>query len=160
LPSPGMDVDIAYFYNANSAYNGPFGYGRTINTNLTAQASGNPLVVTLTRGNGSVAVYQQASTFASGPYAPQSLGLINPLFRDTTNSYWKETTPDGHLTVYPLDTAGNITSIVYAQDAVGNRHTFSYSSGLLQTLEDAVGRLVTFSYNASSLLQTIQDWAG
>src|SRR3979411_663525 len=39
LPSPGMDVDIAYFYNANSQYSGPFGYGRTISPNLTAQAS-------------------------------------------------------------------------------------------------------------------------
>src|SRR5690348_14318523 len=29
LPSPGMDVDIAYFYNASESYNGPYGYGRT-----------------------------------------------------------------------------------------------------------------------------------
>ncbi len=40
LPSPGMDVDIAYFYNGNSTYNGPYGYGRTMSPNLLAVASG------------------------------------------------------------------------------------------------------------------------
>ena len=46
LPSPGMDVDFAYYYNAVSANNGPFGYGRTASQNLTAQASGSPALVT------------------------------------------------------------------------------------------------------------------
>jgi hypothetical protein len=90
--------------------------------------------------------------------------LINSLVKDTTNSYWKETTPDGRVTAYPLNTTGLVTSVSYAQDAIGNTHTFTYSSGLLQTLQDTVGRLVTFSYNAFGtpyqLLQTIQDWAG
>src|SRR5690349_6149826 len=58
LPSPGMDVDIAYFYNGNSTINGPFGYGRTLSTNLTAQASGSPAIVTLTRGSGAVVSFQ------------------------------------------------------------------------------------------------------
>jgi hypothetical protein len=48
LPSVGMDLDIAYYYNATSAVNGPFGYSRTASPNLTAQASGSPALVTLT----------------------------------------------------------------------------------------------------------------
>src|SRR5665213_2838679 len=62
LPSPGMLVDISYFYNSNSPYAGPFGYGRTLSTNLTAQASVFPTsqtLVTLTRGNGAVVSYLQ-----------------------------------------------------------------------------------------------------
>ena len=43
LPSPGMDVDIAYFYNAVATNNGRFGYGRQLSTNLTPQASGSTL---------------------------------------------------------------------------------------------------------------------
>ncbi|HLJ55965.1 MAG TPA: hypothetical protein VKT77_13075 [Chthonomonadaceae bacterium] len=35
LPSPGIDVDIAYYYNAASTVNGPIGYGRQLSTNLT-----------------------------------------------------------------------------------------------------------------------------
>src|SRR5258708_26381877 len=42
LPSPGLPVQIAMYYNGASAVNGPFGAGRTISPNLTAQASGSP----------------------------------------------------------------------------------------------------------------------
>jgi hypothetical protein len=34
LPSPGIDVDIAYYYNAGSGYNSVYGYGRTLSHNL------------------------------------------------------------------------------------------------------------------------------
>lgn len=81
LPSVGMDVDIAYYYNANSNCNGPFRYGRTLSTNLGAQASGSPLVVTLTRGNGNVAVY---SDNGSGTFAPQTHELTNTLVKNTS----------------------------------------------------------------------------
>ena len=57
LPSPGIDVDIAYYYNAVSTNNGPFGYGRQLSLNLTAQASGSPAIVTLTRANGALISY-------------------------------------------------------------------------------------------------------
>jgi hypothetical protein len=166
LPSPGMNVEVAYFYNSNSSYNGPFGFGRTINLNLTAQAS--PVLVTvssasvtvtlvtLTRGNGSAVNYQENAT--SGQFDPQTRGLLNSLTKDTANNRWLETALDGTITAYPLNPNGQLSSIVWAQDAVGNHHTFSYASGLLQSLEDAVGRLVTFSYNPDNLLSTIQDW--
>lgn len=155
LPSPGFDVDLAYYYNASSSNNGPFGYGRTLSPYLTAQASGSPTLVTLTRDNGAQVSY----SLSGSSYVAQTPGLLNSLVKDTTNSYWKETTPDGMLTAYPLDTAGHLTTVSYIQDAVGNTHTMSYSSGLLQTLEDAVGRVVSFSYSGG-LLQTIEDWAG
>jgi hypothetical protein len=153
LPSIGMDVDIAYFYNSNSNYNGPFGYGRTMSPNQLCQASGTPTLVTLTRGTGAVVSYLNNGL---GTYIPQTLGLINSLIPDTTHSYWKETTPDGITTAYPLNTSGMVTSMAYMQDPVGNTQTFSYASGLLTGLQDPAGRFVTFGY-ASGLLQSIQD---
>jgi len=156
LPSPGMDVDLAYYYNATSTVNGPFGYSRTASPNLTAQASGSPTLVTLTRGNGAMVSFLDNG---SGTFIAQTPGVLNSLVKDTTHSLWKETTPDGTVTAYPLDTIGQITSIVYAEDAVGNRHTHSYSGGLLQSIQDAVGRFVTLSYSGG-LLVGIQDWAG
>ena len=80
--------------------------------------------------------------------------------QDGPNNLWKETTPDGRVAAYPLDTTGHVTTISWAQDAVGNTHTFGYSSGRLSTLQDAVGRVVSFGYDGNNLLQTIQDWAG
>jgi len=157
LPSIGMDVNIAYYYNSKSSYNGPFGYGRTISANQLVQASGSPVVVSFSRGNGNVDIYE-ANT--SGTYVAQTTGLLNTLVADTTDNLWKETTPDGITSVYPLNTTGMVTSISYVQDAVGNIHTYSYSSGRLTNIEDAVGRLVTFAYNSSDLLSNIEDWAG
>ena len=154
LPSPGFDVLIGYYYNAQSTANGPFGLGRTISPNMTAQASGSPTLVTLTRGNGAQVSY----AYNGSSYVAQTPGCLNSLVQDTTNGYWKETTLDGMLTAYPLNTTGMITSVAYQQDAPGNIHTHSYSSGLLQTIEDSVGRLVTFAYSGG-LLSTIQDWA-
>src|SRR5690349_3808224 len=58
LPSPGMDVDVACYYNAVSTNSGPFGYGRQLSANLTAQASGSPTIVTLTRANGALVSFQ------------------------------------------------------------------------------------------------------
>ncbi len=149
-----MDKRYRQYYNSSGTNNGPFGLGTNLSTNLTAQASGSPTLVTLTRGNGALVSYM----YNSGAYVAQTPGVLNSLVQDTTNSYWKETTLDGITTAYPLDTAGNITSVSWVQDSVGNTHSFSYSSGLLQTLEDATGRKVSFSYS-SGLLQTIQDWA-
>lgn len=165
LPSPGMNVDIAYYYNSNTDYNGAFGYGRTISTNLLAQASGTPTLVSFSRGNGAMVSYLEDG---SGNFVPQSPRLFNTLVKDTANSLWKEVTPDGLLTAYPLDTSGQVTSVTYAEDAVGNRHSFIYQAGRLQNLQDAVGRLVTFNYvnmavsptNSMNLLQAIEDWAG
>lgn len=156
LPSPGMDVDIAYYYNATSRVNGPFGYGRTASPNLTAQASGSPALVTLTRGNGAIVNFLDNG---SGTFVAQTPGVLNSLVKDTVNGLWKETTPDGRVTAYPLNTTGQVTSLVYARDAVGNTHSYTYSGGLLQTIQDAVGRFVTFGYSGN-LVQSIQDWAG
>jgi YD repeat-containing protein len=156
LPSPGMNVDIAYYYNASNEYNGPYGYGRTISHHQTAQASGSTVRVTMTRGNSAQVVYQDNG---SGTYVPQTPGVFNTLVQDSGNGIWKETTPDGITTAYPLNTTGQICSMTYVEDAVGNRHTMTYASGRLQTVQDAVGRLVTFAYDGNNLLQSIEDWA-
>ena len=157
LPSPGMDVDVAYYYDSRSVANGPFGYGRTINLNLTAQASGSPTAVVLTKGDGSLVKYLNQG--GTGSYVCQTPGVVNVLTEDIPNGLWKETTPDGLVTAYPRNITGMVTSVTYAEDACGNRHTFGYTSGLLTSLQDAVGRLVTLAY-ASNRLTSITDWAG
>ncbi len=150
LPSPGMDVDIAYFYNGNSTYNGPYGYGRTISPNLLAVASGVNAIVTLQRGDGSLVSFQDDG---SGTFVAKTPGLLNSLVKDTTNSYWKESTLDGQTLAYPLNTSGMVTSIAYQEDASGNRHSFVYSSGRLETLQDAVGGRASVAISKSSVIR-------
>jgi hypothetical protein len=60
LPSVGMPVEIGYYYNAAATNNGPFGYGRQLSTNLTAQAKGAHPIVTMTRGNGAIVSRREA----------------------------------------------------------------------------------------------------
>jgi len=42
-----MNLDLAD-YNTSSTASGPFGYGRPLSPNLTAQAFGNPTMVIMT----------------------------------------------------------------------------------------------------------------
>ena len=76
LPGP-MPLDISYYYNAVSTENGAFGYGRTISPYLTAAADTTtpPILVTLTRGNGSQVSYIYYSTGAEA----QKPGFLNSL---------------------------------------------------------------------------------
>ncbi len=154
LPGP-FPLDISWFYNGSSTQTGPFGYGRTMSTYLTAQASGTNPLVTLTRGNGALVSYLYNGT----SYVPQTPGCLNALTQDSVNGYWKETTLDGQVTAYPLDTTGHITSVAYIQDSVGNIHSHTYSSGLLSSIEDGPGRLCSFAWSGSQLT-SFTDWAG
>lgn len=162
LPSPGMDVDIAYYYNSNTPQgspieNGPYGYMRSISAAQYAQFYGTGTTnIILMRGNGALVTFTDDGTM-TGTYNSGTPGVFSKVHTDTVNGLIRETTPDGITTAYPLTTT-YATSLTYVEDAVGNRHTYSYASGLLSTIEDAVGRLVTFNY-ASGLLQSIQDWA-
>ncbi len=163
LPSPGMDIDIAYYYNSaavtgSPTTNGPYGYKRTLSPAKSAQLYGSPLTnLIIARGNGAVVTFQDDGTH-TGTYTPGTPGVLSKVITDTGNGLWKEIATDGTITAYPLDATGHPTSITYVEDAVGNRHSYSYSSGLLTTIEDTVGRLVSFSYSGG-LLSSIQDWA-
>ena len=68
LPSPGMDVVVEFHYNSASAYNGPYGYRRSISPNLLAQAAGSPLLVSMTRGDATLVTYTSDGSggFTSG----------------------------------------------------------------------------------------------
>ena len=91
LPSPGMNVEIAYFYDSFSPYNGPYGYGRILSTNLTTQALGSPAIVSMTRGNGGMVIHQaDGDGFIS--LSPENLNILE---QDFVNNQWKEITLRG-----------------------------------------------------------------
>ena len=160
LPSPGMNVDLAMYYNSStvpgSAFaNGPYGLGRTMSCGANASLlSGSSILIE--RGNGALATY--TSTLGSG-WTPGTPGVLNTLVVSALAETIAETTPDGVTTVYPLKSGGAPQTLTYVQDSVGNIHSYIYSSGLLQNIQDGSGRLVTFLYSGG-LLQTIEDWAG
>ena len=174
-PDLSGTVEVDFIYNSNSPENGAFGYGRTLTTNFALKVEGD--TATITRGNGSLAKYTRdaSSTPSSGSgsgsptgsgltrYNPQKVGSRNTLTRSDDGT-WIETAPDGRKMVFVGVIEGQINRMAYAEDSVGNRHTFSYggdAQNVLTSIADAYGRSTTFGYNAGQTLLTgITDFAG
>ena len=179
-PDLSGPVEVDFIYNSNSPENGPFGYGRTLTTNFYLKVEGD--TATVTRGNGSQAKYvrdaQPVAASGSGVplpsgsgvsspsgvrYNPQKVGSRNQLMRFDDGT-WIETAPDGRKMVFTGVVEGQLNRMSYAEDSVGNRHTFSYSGGaknLLTGITDAYGRPTTFNYNPDqTLLMSVTDFAG
>ena len=171
LPSVGMDVEIAFYYNSHSRETTWAGYKRTCNLFLSAKACGTPIsggsldgllpYVTLRRGNGARSTYRLTD---DGTFVATSNCGRNRLFYDSENKLWMEETPDGRQTAYAAKWNGESSPVLTVKDAVGNRHTFHYDGqGRLVALEDAVGRFVRFNYDKAGkcdVLHGIMDWAG
>ena len=89
---------------------------------------------------------------------PATRSVLNVLHLE--QGLWIEETPDGRRSAYPIHDDGKVARIAWAEDALGNRHSFAYSGERLASLQDAVGRTISFGYNADQLLETVTDWAG
>jgi len=102
LPSPGMAVDIALYYNSNTwrtapFANGPYGYCRSMSPSAVATLYNSSNSVIIQRGNGSIVSYAHTG---SG-FVPSTPGVLNSLVLDTADGIIKETTPGGIVTAYP-----------------------------------------------------------
>ena len=168
LPSLGMNVELAFFYNSHSTHNSRFGFRRICNLHLRALTAGDLLTsgpnagaysnVMMLRGDDSKVAYVYAE--ASQSFQGEA-GNPNRLRFDAASSLWLEETPDGRVMAFAVKPPTQEAPILWAQDARGNQHTFDYDAGgLLVALHDAVGRTVNFAYNAQNLLQSVTDWAG
>ena len=169
-------VEIGFIYNSNNTENGPFGYGRTLDTKFTLKVTGDQAVIQ--RGNSTRSLFKRGTRLTPPPsnpngpqfislggyhYDPQKVGSRNKLTRFDNNS-WVETMPDGLEMAYNNVSDGQTAALSYAEDSVGNRHTFFYSTDakkLLIGIEDAYGRRTTLTYNAAqTLLISVTDFAG
>lgn len=78
LPSPGMAVDLAVYYNSCSGYHGPLGYRWTHSASLLLQVSLDiPTVVTLQRGNGRTDSYVDTGCGVYEPHPEFSPDLLS-----------------------------------------------------------------------------------
>ena len=167
LPSLGMNVELAFYYNSHSTANSHFGFRRTCNLHLRALTSGDPITsgpnagarskVEMRRGNDALVVYdydEATQTFQSGAQN------LNQLRFDAAAALWLEETPDGRVMAFEVGQPSQATPILWARDARGHQHTFEYDGqGLLIALHDAVGRSVSFIYNGDGTLKSLTDWA-
>ena len=98
LPSPGQNLDIAYYYNSATLVgtpliNGPYGYMRTLSPLAVAQLYNGGDSLIIERGNGAIVSFLSNG---SGTFLPQTPGVLSTVTEDTVDGLLLETTPAGH----------------------------------------------------------------
>ncbi|HCI45085.1 MAG TPA: hypothetical protein DE315_06115 [Candidatus Omnitrophica bacterium] len=168
-PGRGLNVEIKLIYQSGSDYNGPYGYGWTINYHqrLETLENGN---VTIRGGDGRKTKYTLTGTV----YAPPA-GRFETLVKNPDDS-WTLTQAQGEQ--YQFDADGKLVAI---KDRNNNTITLVYDTGqqpyygksqfaqdplnsvvigsdyrLIQIL-DTGGRAIDLTYNADGLLEKIID---
>lgn len=159
LKARGFGLNISFHYNTNGATNAEYGKKRSASVagHLVSGTSG--AVVTVVRGDGAELPFM----WVGGALQPPTNLPVQTSLTYAAGQY-TEHFADGMKLVYATITSGSVTyPLARAEDAYGNRHTYSYSGGLLEAIEAPGGRKATFTYSAgspTSLLTGIQDWSG
>jgi len=144
IPSRGMPIEFKRYYNSQSDYNGPFGYGwtHTYNQYITENVDES---VTCFGQDGSEFTFtkNQDGTYKRPP------GFFFTLTKEATS--YKLRDKHGLENFFDL-THGKIMNIV---DRNGNTITFEYTEGNLTKITDTVGRDYILSYNEDSHITSI-----
>ena len=171
IPARGLPLTVVHEYSAQTTYNGPYGYGWSINYDISLSVFSDTTLL-VRKGLENQRRYTLSET--PGEYDPPS-GVHERLVKNTDDTF-KLTKKHG--TAYEFDTQGNLTAI---RDRNGNQLSVHYSqekfavTGLLYDsdnegdvvlrhriteIEDATGRKITFTYNDTGRLVKITDFTG
>jgi YD repeat-containing protein len=173
LKAKKFNLAISFFYSSQSTptTDRPYGFARGASVGGYVDATNAGRLVV--RGDFSQHVYTLVGTSGtiSTYTAGTSAGATTSLSYNSTPDEYTEYFNDGMKLVYGHKKveAHGVTYyfLESVADAVGNKHTYAYGSGieadLLKTITVPGGRLVTFLYTkgtSNSLLSTVQDWSG
>jgi RHS repeat-associated protein len=158
LKAGRFNLAVNFFYRGGYGADAPYGRDRSasVNCRIFWPASGG--VASITYGDFRQAAYTQGGGLFTAVAASGALSTLA-----YASGKFTEYAPDGMRMEYeavagaPTDTY-LLTGVL---DRSGQRHTYSYSGGLLNTIEVPGGRKATFSYAAgspTSLLTGVQDW--
>jgi YD repeat-containing protein len=160
LKAGRFNLSMAFYYRTGSSTVQQYGRGRSASVDCRVFWPASGGLATITYGDFRKAGYTQgggAFTAIADTGALSTLAYAAGKFT--------EYAPDGMRMEYeavagaPADTY-LLTGVI---DRAGWRHTYSYSGGLLSTIEVPGGRKATFTYAAgspTSLLTGLQDWGG
>ena len=143
IPSRGMPINFVRYYNSQSDYNGPMGYGWTHTYNQHVTENADKSITYFAEDGGRFTFTKNPDTTYNRP-----AGFFSTLTKD--GSGCKLT--GKHGTEKFFDLTGKITGIVDRND---NAITFEYTGDYLTKIIDTVGREYTLSYDADDHLTSI-----
>ncbi|MFV9690798.1 MAG: DUF6531 domain-containing protein, partial [Desulfobacteria bacterium] len=143
IPSRGMPINFVRYYNSQSDYNGPMGYGWTHTYNQHVTENADESVTYFAEDGGEF-------TFTKNPDATYNrpAGFFSTLTKDGSGYKLR----GKHGTEKFFDLTGKITGIV---DRNGNAITFEYTEDYLTKIIDTVGREYSLLYDPDNHLTSI-----
>lgn len=143
IPSRGMPINFVRYYNSQSDYNGPMGYGWTHTYNQHVTENADESVTYFAEDGGEFTFTKNPDTTYNRP-----AGFFSTLTKDGSGYKLR----GKHGTEKFFDLTGKITGIV---DRNGNTITFEYTGDCLTKIIDTVGREYTLLYDADNHLTSI-----
>lgn len=146
--TPGPELAFRRFYNSQSTYSGPLGYGWTHNYNLFIEDKGTRAIVWDADGKALRFRKEEDGSFTAAPLVYDRLVQEGGdtgdyvLFRKNN-------------TICRFDPGGRLRSI---EDLNGNQITLTYEGDLLKKVTNNFGKVITFTYHEEdNKIETVSD---
>jgi YD repeat-containing protein len=150
VKTPGPELAFKRFYNSQSTYNGPLGYGWTHNYNLFIEDEENRVVVWDADGKALYFKKEGGGSFSAEPLVYDTLtqeggGTGDYVFTRKDN------------TIYRFNSQGRPLSI---KDLNDNQIVLTYQGNLLTNVSNNFGREITLTYTPNNKIETVSDPKG
>ncbi len=126
--------------------------GGGISSSITRDSAGNVTVFTDALGRTTSYTFDGSGDLTQIQHPDNSLETFT--YDSTFHTVLTHRDTLNRRTTFSYNGTGDLTSV---EDALSQRTTYSWSSGLLQSVENARGHLTSFSYDGSRRLQTSQN---
>ena len=157
ISTPGIPLEFLRFYNSQSDYEGPLGYGWTHNYNLRLQEiEETPLRRIILWDEDGRALYFHRVRKEAGsddqPFVGES-GVKDRLWEIASTGEYLFRRKDNNLS-YLFSSEGKLVEI---SDPNGNRLNLTYLGGILRQVSNNYGKTLSFQYNSQGLVQSVKD---
>ena len=166
IPDLGLPLDLTASYDSARVADGmdsstslpSFAFGWRLSTGITATqnpTSGtlDPCMITVTQSDGTVIYFNPSTSFTTScptagyeplPWEQASLNVVSSCTGSGTDACWQVTNLLSGESTY-IDATASAHPVLSQQDRNGNTLTYTYSSGVLQSVSNA-GRSLSFTY--------------
>ncbi len=148
--TPGPELAFRRFYNSQSTYDGPLGYGWTHNYNLFVEDEGDRVIVWDADGKGLYFNKEGGGSFTAEP-------LVYDMLAQEGGGTGDYVLTRKDNTIYRFDPQGRLLSI---KDLNDNQITLTYSGTLLTSVSNNFGRAITFTHDQNNRIETVSDPKG
>jgi RHS repeat-associated protein len=148
--TPGPELAFRRFYNSQSSYNGPLGYGWTHTYNLFIEDEGNRVIVWDADGKVFYFKKEGGGDFTGEP-------LVYDILTQEGGGTGDYVLTRKDNTICRFNSQGRLLSV---KDLNDNQISFTYSGALLTDVSNTFGKGIAFTYNQNDQIETVSDAGG